>query len=191
MEKLISKLISKIYKTPKFMIHILKLKMWLILPTVLVCPILIPYFVHLTEETKGHSTLPTNFLQSALKTWKPSIFYPGINFSFQFRSQRLLQMFRVWRKGLFFSATNEQYSRKPAIKSLNRTSQNLTFVFMKVMIWRQLHLFIKLFPCQQKACVNIQLTCYVSETWILAERNMVWKNYLKKHFSSESHIKDY
>lgn len=83
------------------MIHILKLKMWLIFSTVLVCPILIPYFVHLTEETKGHSTLPTNFLQSALKTWKPSIFYPGINFSFQFRSQRLLQMFRVWRKGVF------------------------------------------------------------------------------------------
>lgn len=146
MERLISKLISKIYKTPIFIIHMLKLKMWLKFPTVLVCPILILYFVHLTEETKGDSTLPPNFIQTALQPWKLSvIFYPGINFSFQFRSQRLLQMARDWRKNLVSSATSEQYSWKLSIKSLNRTSQNLTFVFMKVMIKRQLHLFIKLF----------------------------------------------
>lgn len=72
-EKLISKLISKIYKTPKFTLHILKLKMWLIFPSVSVRPILILYFVHLTEETKGDSTLPPNFLQSVLQTWKPRV----------------------------------------------------------------------------------------------------------------------
>lgn len=106
-----------------------------------------------------------------------------MNFSFQFRSQRPLQMTRAWRISLFFSATSKQYTRKPAIKNLKITSQNLTFLFVKViMIWRQLYLFIKLFSCQQKPCVNVELTCYVAETWILAWRNMVWKNYLKRMF---------
>lgn len=164
--KLISKFISKIYKTPKFMIHILKLKTYISHSFGLPHPYPVFCAPHRRDQRWRHPSSQFSTVSPADLETKSVIFYPGINFSFQFRSQRILQMVRAWRISLFFPATSEQCSRKKAIKSLKRTSQNLTFLFMKVTIWRQLHLFIKLFPCQQKAWVNIQLTCYVAETQI-------------------------
>lgn len=62
-EKLISKLISKIYK-----IHNPYSEMKNV--TCISHSFCLPH-PYLTEETKGDSTLPPNFLLSALQTWKP------------------------------------------------------------------------------------------------------------------------